>query len=116
MIQTNIDHLAPEKLNDDRIFELGKLHADRGDFDSAINYLNQASEIYFTSKDFSQYLKCQNLLLRIYAEKEQFDEINLTKEKLQDLVLKEGFELNAKTYYTLSTCACYKGQYENALA
>lgn len=115
MIQTNIDHLAPEKLNDDRIFELGKLHADRGDFDSAINYLNQASEIYFSSKDFSQYLKCQNLLLRIYTEKEQFDEINLTKEKLQDLVLKEGFELNAKTYYTLSTCACYKGQYENAL-
>ena len=38
-----------------------------------------------------------------------------TKEKIQDLVLKEGFELNSKTYYTLSTCACYKAQYENAL-
>ncbi len=118
MIQTNVDHLVPEQqsqLNDDRIFELGKLHTDRGDFDNAIIYLNQASEVYFSSRNFSQYLKCQNLLLRIYAEREQFDDINSTKEKLQDLVLKEGFELNAKTYYTLSTCACYKSQYENAL-
>lgn len=116
MIQTNVDHLVPEQqLSDDRIFELGKLHADRGDFDSAIIYLNQASEAYFSVRNFSDYLKCQNLLLRIYAEREQVDDINATKEKLQDLVLKEGFELNSKTYYTLSTCACYKGQYDNAL-
>lgn len=114
MIQNNIDHVTIERLNDDRIFELGKLHADRGDFDSAITYLNQAAEAYFSVKNFSQYLKCQNLLLRIFAEREQFDNINLTKEKLQDLVLKEGFELNSKTYYTLATCACYKGQYDNA--
>lgn len=116
MIQTNIDHLVPEQqLNEDRIFELGKLHADRGDFDNAIVYLNQASEAYFTARNFSDYLKSQNLLLRIYSEREQVDDINATKEKLQDLVLKEGFELNSKTYYTLSTCACYKGQYDNAL-
>jgi tetratricopeptide (TPR) repeat protein len=115
MIQTSLDHLTLEGLSDDRVFELGKLHADRGDFESAIKYLNQASDLYFLSKNYSQYLKCQNLLLRIYAEREQADEINSTKEKIQDLVLKEGFELNSKTYYTLSTCACYKAQYENAL-
>lgn len=117
MIQTNVDHLVPEQqqLNDDRIFELGKLHYERGDFDNAIFYLNQASEAYFLTRMFSQYLSCQNILLRIYAEREDFEKINITKEKLQDLVLKEGFELNSKTYYTLATCTSYKGQNDTAL-
>ncbi|WP_246845176.1 winged helix-turn-helix domain-containing protein [Bdellovibrio sp. NC01] len=56
-----------------------------------------------------------NLLLRIFAEREQFEDINSTKEKLQDLVLKEGFELNSKTYYTLAVCASYKGQLDTAM-
>ena len=99
----------------DRSFELGKLYCDRGEFVSAMEHLREASESYFAEKNFSQYLKCLNLLLRIYAEREQFEDINLTKEKLQDLVLKEGFELNSKTYYTLAVCASYKGQHETAL-
>jgi len=99
----------------DRAFELGKLYADRGEFTPAVEHLSDASKGYFAEKNFSQYLKCLNLLLRIYAEREQFEEINLTKEKLQDLVLKEGFELNSKTYYTLAICAFYKGQQEVSL-
>ncbi|MCX7978756.1 MAG: hypothetical protein N2578_07100, partial [Bdellovibrionaceae bacterium] len=81
-------------------FELGKLYSDRGEFEPAIVHLNDAAEVYYEARDFSKYLECQNLLLRIYAEMERFEDINATKEKLQDLVLKEGFELNARTYYT----------------
>ncbi|HEX7674640.1 MAG TPA: winged helix-turn-helix domain-containing protein [Bdellovibrio sp.] len=99
----------------DRAFELGKLYCDRGDFGPAIDHLREASDGYFAEKNFSQYLKCMNLLLRIFAEREQFEDINQTKEKLQDLVLKEGFELNSKTYYTLAVCASYKGQLDTAL-
>lgn len=99
----------------DQVFELGKLHSDRGDYESAMMFLNQAAQIYFTQKNFSSYLKCQNIFLRIYAERERYDEINATKEQLQDLVLKEGFEINSKTYYTLSLCAGLKGQHEVAL-
>lgn len=99
----------------DQSFELGKLYCDRGDFEPACKHLRQAAEIAFVSRNFEQYLKCQNLLLRIYAEREQFDEIHSTKEKLQDLVLKEGFELNSKTYYTLAICASYKEQDDLAL-
>ena len=98
-----------------RTFEIGKLYADRGDFDLAVSHLREAAEHFFTTRSFSDYLKCQNLLLRIYAEREQFEEINNTKERLQDLVLKEGFELNSKTYYTLALCASNKGQQEIAL-
>ncbi|QDK39401.1 hypothetical protein DOE51_18275 [Bdellovibrio sp. NC01] len=99
----------------DRAFELGKLYSDRGEFGPAIDHLREASDGYFAEKNFSQYLKCMNLLLRIFAEREQFEDINSTKEKLQDLVLKEGFELNSKTYYTLAVCASYKGQLDTAM-
>lgn len=99
----------------ERIFELGKLYCDRGDFHLAIEQLKVCSEEDFKQGRFDQYLKAINLLLRVYAEREQFEEINQTKEKLQDLVLKEGFQLNSKTYYTLALCASYKGQNEVAL-
>ncbi|MDG0815104.1 winged helix-turn-helix domain-containing protein [Bdellovibrio svalbardensis] len=99
----------------DRAFELGKLYSDRGEFGPAIDHLREASDGYFAEKNFSQHLKCMNLLLRIFAEREQFDDINATKEKLQDLVLQEGFELNSKTYYTLAICASYKQQLDTAM-
>lgn len=96
-------------------FEIGKLYFDRGDFHLAIPQLKEAASFFFSQRNFSDYLKCQNLLLRMYAEREDFEEINSTKEILQDLVLREGFELNAKTYYTLALCASYKNQNETAL-
>ncbi len=99
----------------DRLFQLGKLHCDRGDFVQSIEILLEAAEGFFAERNYPQYLKCQNLLLRMYAEREQFNDIQVTKEKLQDLVLKEGFELNSKTYYTLALCASYKGQNETSL-
>ncbi|MBO9666768.1 MAG: winged helix-turn-helix domain-containing protein [Bdellovibrio sp.] len=99
----------------DRAFELGKLYCDRGEFGPATDNLREAADGYFAEKNSSQYIKCINLLLRIYAEREQYEDINQTKDKLQDLVLKEGFELNSKTYYTLAICASYKMQFETAL-
>lgn len=99
----------------DNLFELGKLYADKGDYITALPKLNEASEIYFSEKSFVKYLDCLNLILRMHSELGEAEKINLIKEKIQDLVLKEGFELNAKTYYILGICATYKRQYENAL-
>ncbi len=99
----------------DSLFELGRLYTDRGDLILAIGKLKESAEQYKFEKDFASYLKATNLLLRLYAETENQDEITGTKEKLQDLVLKEGFELNSKTYYTLALCASYKKQDETAL-
>ncbi len=99
----------------DTTMELAKLYYDRCDFVIAIEKLRAAAETYFEERNFEKYLKCQNTLLRMYAESEDVENIRLTKERLQDLVLKEGFELNAKTYYTLGICACYKDQYDIGL-
>ena len=95
--------------------ELGKLYYERCDFGIAIERFREAGDGYYAEKNFEQYLKCQNYLLRMYAEREESESIRAAKERLQDLVLKEGFELNAKTYYTLGICASYKGQFDIAL-
>jgi DNA-binding winged helix-turn-helix (wHTH) protein len=99
----------------DRNYDLGKLYIERGDFHLAIPIIQEAANEYFSKREFSEFLNCQNLLLRMYAEREDHAEIQKTKEILQDLVLREGFELNSKTYYTLALCASYKDQSETAL-
>lgn len=97
------------------LLDLGRLHGERGDFHQAEPMLNEAAQVFFSMRDFDNYLECQNLLLRIYAEREQFEKIQALKEKLQDFVLKEGFELTSKTYYTLGLAALYRNQADLAL-
>ncbi|MCB0342894.1 MAG: tetratricopeptide repeat protein [Pseudobdellovibrionaceae bacterium] len=77
--------------------------------------LEQAAKGYYQQKQFTGYLKSLNLLLRMYAEMENHEAIDDTKERLQDLVLKEKVKLNAKSFYTLGLCASYKQQYKTAL-
>lgn len=96
-------------------FELAKLYFAKCEFDVAAEKSKKAADAYFSKKDYKNYLKAQNILLRIYAEQDLVEKINETKEKLQDLVIKEGFELSPRTYYTLGICAYYKGQTEVAL-
>jgi tetratricopeptide (TPR) repeat protein len=107
--------MAQSSAKQNHAFEVGKLYADRADYVAAIPKVTEAAEQALATRDFSLYLQCQNLLLRMYAEQERFEDIQKTKELLQDLVLKEGFELNAKTYYTLALSASYRGQTDSAL-
>lgn len=107
--------MAHPSSQSEAIMELGKLYYERCDFAIAMEKLKEAAAGFFDERNFEQYLKCQNYLLRIYAEREESENVRATKERLQDLVLKEGFELNGKTYYTLGICASYKGQYDVAL-
>lgn len=107
--------VAETKSPSDSLMELGKLYYERCDFGEAIEKFKTAAAGYFEENNFEQYLKCHNYLLRMYAEREESENIRVMKERLQDLVLKEGFELSAKTYYTLGICASYKGQFDVAL-
>jgi hypothetical protein len=97
------------------LLELGRLYTERGDLKLAEPQLLEAAQLFFGLKDFERFLESQNLLLRIYAEREQYEKIQETKERLQDLVLKEGFELSAKTFYTLGLAAHYRNQAELSL-
>ena len=94
---------------------MGRLYCDRSDFAIAISKIEQASQVYYSDKNFKGYLKCLNLLLRMYAEMEEQEKITETKNRLQDLVVNQNIDLNAKTYYTLGLCAAYKQQFSVAL-
>jgi len=96
-------------------YEVGKLYFERGDFRIAIEKISDAACQFYEAKDFDFFLKCQNMLLRIYAEMEESEKIKSVKENLQDLVFNKKVDLNAKTYYTLALCASYKAQHEMAL-
>lgn len=99
----------------DTVFEIGKLYCDRSDFQIAIKKLIEASSLYYADKNHDGYLKCSNLLLRMYAEMEEFEKINEIKETLQKIVVQDHVELNAKTYYSLGLCAAYRRQFKVAL-
>lgn len=99
----------------DSLFELGKLYCDRTDFDVAIRKLQIAAPLYVKDKNFAGYLKCVNLLLRMYAERLDQENIEVLKKELQVMVEKEGIELSAKTFYTLGLCSAYKKQFKTAL-
>jgi tetratricopeptide (TPR) repeat protein len=99
----------------DSLYEIGKLYTDRCDFIQAHAYLKRAADGYLVKRDFKNYLKCVNGLLRTYAELEDHGAIDSLKEQLQTLVLKEKISLDARTYYSLGLCASFKGQTKTAL-
>ena len=84
-----------------RLYETGKLYCDRGDYALALPQLTESSRIYLSEKNHESYLKCLQNILRIYAEREEFEKITQIKETLHDLVIRDGIELNSKTYYIL---------------
>jgi tetratricopeptide (TPR) repeat protein len=113
--QATSQNQSQNKSPNEATMELAKLYYERCDFGVAIEKFKEASEGFFAERDFEKYLQCQNSLLRMFAEKGDQESIRVTKERLQDLVLKEGFELNAKTYYSLGICALYKAQHDIAI-
>lgn len=101
--------------NAERLLEIGKLYCDRGDYNLALPNLADASSQFLLDKNYNSYLRCLQLILRIHAERDEFDQITSIKESLHDLVIRENIELNSKTYYTLGVCATFKGQIESAI-
>lgn len=99
----------------ERLLEIGKLYCDRGDYGLALPNLQEAATGFLDQKNFNLFLKTQQYILRIHAEREEFDQITLIKENLHDLVIREGIELSSKIYYALGLCSSLKLQPENAV-
>lgn len=96
-------------------YEVARLYCERGDFRLALEKLKSAAEAFDQRRDYAGFLNCQNLILRVAAELEDFKLITAIKERLQELVLKQNVELTSKTHYTLALCASYKSQHKVAL-
>lgn len=107
--------VAENRFKANELYETGRLYYDRADFILAEPKLKSASALFLEARDYQMYLKCAHALLRSYAEREMFEEIVRLKDQLQDLVIREGFELSAKTYYTFSVCEAFKQNQPAAL-
>ena len=99
----------------ERLYEIGKLYCDRGDYTLALPNLIEASQKFLAEKKFDQYLKSIQHIIRVHAERDEQEPITAIKENLHDLVIREGIELSSKTYYTLGVCASFKGQVDSAI-
>ena len=101
-------------LKAEELLKVGRLYKDRIEFAEAIPYLESAGDLFLNNKQYDQFLDSQNLLIRIYSELGHQEKVDKLKEILQDLVLKDNFELSPKTFYTLGLCAAYKQQFSIA--
>ncbi len=97
------------------LYDLSKLYCDRGDYNLALPLLIDAKKLFLVEKNFDLYLKCTQTILRIYAEREEFDQLSALKENLHDTVIREGMQLNSRVYYVFGIAAIYKGQVDTAL-
>ena len=107
--------LESSNINLSETLEMAKLYCDRGDYELALPKLNLCSRVAIERKDFSIYLKSVQYVLRIHAEREEYEQLSALKERLHDMVIREGFELNSRVYYVFGIAAFYKQQVETAL-
>lgn len=102
-------------MTSEQSLELGKLYCDRGDYQAALPHLYKSSELFLANKDYPQYFKAVQNILRIYAEREEYDQLSALKEKIHDLVIRENIEITSRAYYVFGIASLYKGQVESSL-
>lgn len=96
-------------------YELGRLFYDRAEYTKALSKLEKACDLFIENKQFDRYIETLNYTLRILVEQENYKKIQDEKERLQDLVVREGLDLKSRTYYTLGLCSYYReGQEQTA--
>lgn len=103
------------QINLSETLEMAKLYCDRGDYELALPKLNLCAQAAIEAKDFATYLKASQYVLRIHAEREEYEQLSALKERLHDMVIREGFELNSRVYYVFGIAALYKHQVDTAL-
>jgi tetratricopeptide (TPR) repeat protein len=90
---------------------MGRLLYDRAEYSKAYEKLEKASELFMEKKQYDRYVDTVNYMLRILVEREDHKKIQDTKERLHDLVISEGLELNSRTHYMLGLCSYYRDKF-----
>lgn len=114
-IDTNVKTLLTSASSLEESFYLAKLLIDAGDFLMAIPRFEEIAAISLQQGNIEWYMKSQRELLRIFLERNDSERVNLIKERVQDLILKNNIELDAGICFTLAVCASYRGEHETSL-
>ena len=68
------------------LFKMGRHQCFAGDFTIAIKNLKEASIQFLKEKDYEKYLQCQNTLVIMHTEMEQFDAIERIRHELAEII------------------------------
>jgi tetratricopeptide (TPR) repeat protein len=93
-------------------YEMGRLFHDRAEYAKALQFFEKACVLFTENKQYDRYVETLNYVLRILVEKEESQQIQDLKEKLQDLVMRESIELGSRTHYILGLCSYYRDGHE----
>lgn len=92
--------------------EMGKLYFERGDFDQALDRLSKARHQCLLNQEIKTYLKSTCWILRIHAEREDFEAIEALRQSLVDQKLMD----HSRLHYALGLCAFYQDRFDEAQA
>ena len=109
----NVDKTQSSKLN--YLFKLGCSQYAAGDFIDALKTLEQAKEQLLKKKQYIDYLQCQNLLVLMHIEMENFSKIDTIRQELSAIVT--GSEMGiyyARFHYALGFCFLRQNKYDRA--
>ncbi|MDZ4676284.1 MAG: winged helix-turn-helix domain-containing protein [Oligoflexia bacterium] len=94
-------------------YEMGRLYYDRAEYSKALERFEKACALFIENKQYDRYVDALNYVLRILVEREELQKIQNAKESLQDLVVREGYELSSRTHYILGLCSYYRDGQES---
>jgi len=105
--------MVTEPLQVERL-ALGKLYFKIVDFSAAVRTLQNGLQEARRSEDWTSWCTYVPLLLRIWAERLDFESISSLKHEISDLQRKGLLHLNSTTYYALGIAAAYALDTEQA--
>lgn len=103
-----------EATNTNELIEKGILYLRLLQFDTSIPILQQAYHQSIKAGDISSVLNSAAYLIRVYAEKNDFDSIVKLKDEIQGYAFLEKITLNSQFYYTLGICSTYQKKFSEA--
>lgn len=98
------------------LFKLGINQFAAGDFPDAIKNFKKASTQLLKEKHYKDYLQCQNCLILMHTEMENFDEIKRIRHEFADIIwTHKQLSINyARFHYSLGLCFLRKKDYIKA--
>ena len=98
------------------LFKLGINQLAVGEFPEAVKTLKKVSHQFLKEKDYKHYLLCQNCLIIMHTEMENFDEINHIRHELAEIIWnhKQLGTNYARFHYSLGLCFLREKDYIKA--
>lgn len=94
---------------------LGEVYFQKGEFKASVSHLQQEKKNFLDTNKVRSYYNSCNMLLRAYLEMGDDENLNLVKQELQNIVIREEAEMTSRLYYTLGIIAFLDDKKDQAL-